>query len=442
MFKKLIVTSLAILLTVPAIVLSQAAPVNANSVYASEGDVLARYQAVAEKFAPDIHQEVRQKGTSKPGYLNFTYGYDISADFITNVNYDGDWKANNNWDRLGDFRTTLQSYVYYDVKETETHYYVSYWNYYARDDSDIHQDRHENDMEGMFLLVRKGPQNLGFGQPVFASLKQHGTYYQYHIQGVSSGFTNGNDNFDGTITMRDGTHPEVFASSNGNVLEINTTRFGHNLSPWSPNKGFGGIKYQVGSTAAIPDRTTVLNAYNAGTYTPVSYQAVPLTPLWDRRTEYGDPYLFDSFGVFNGGDGMDDSANAPWGSGYKDHDSPTGQVFFDPANLVDYMLNNLGTYSYTYVKRDGMGNDLPGVYLYEHPNRQGRMLHTTQNIGDLRNSLVGNDSITSVSIIGSQYNATLYADLSFQGASQAFSEGLTNISNGPMDDKATSVMVN
>ncbi|MCM3745723.1 hypothetical protein M3223_00005 [Paenibacillus pasadenensis] len=440
--KKLLLVSLAVLMLSPAAALSAGSTAHANPVYATETDVLARYQAVADKFAPDIHQEVRQKGTSKPGYLNFTYGYDISADFITNVNYDGDWKANNNWDRLGDFKTTLQSYVYYDVKETETHYFISYWNYYGRDDSDLHPDRHENDMEGMFIVVRKGMENGGFGQPVFASTKQHGTYFQYHIQGVSSGFTNGGDDFDGTITMRDGTHPEVFASSNGSVLEINTTRFGHNVSPWTPGKGFGGIKYQVGSTAAIPDRNTVLSAYGAGTYTPVTYKAIPLTPLWDRRNEFGDPYLFDSFGVFNGGDGMDDSANAPWGSGYKDHDSPSGQVFFDPAQLVDFMLNNLGTYSYAYVKRDASGNDLPGVYLYQHNDRQGRMLHTTQSIGDLRNSLVGDDSISSVNIIGSAYSAMLYADLNLTGTSLAFSTGLTNFSSNPMNDKATSVKVN
>ena len=44
-------------------------------------------------------------------------------DFITAVNFDGDWIGNNNWEHQPD--GVLRAFVYDAVIETETHWYLS-----------------------------------------------------------------------------------------------------------------------------------------------------------------------------------------------------------------------------------------------------------------------------------------------------------------------------
>ncbi|OXM16078.1 hypothetical protein CGZ75_05085 [Paenibacillus herberti] len=423
--------------------------------YATPAGVEAHYQAVADRFAPVIYQNVRKKGVFRAGYLD-NYNYKIYADYLTKVNYDGDWNGSNNWQNLDANKDQLGAYVYYDVKETETHYYIGYYTYYPMDDAGADGDRHENDMEGVLVVVRKGAENDGMGVPMLVVLEGHGKLYQYRVDGAGSAVQNSGDDIDGTIRMR-GSHPEVFATSNGGTPDIGS--FGHNIKKWDAPfnsdftnaQNFGGIEYIVGTDAQIHNNDTIYNAYNngglpVGNYSKVTYKAIPISELWDKRLEIGTDKLFGVFGRINGDDGAGEhAANAPWNWGYRPEAGlATGLIFYDPARLIQYMLTNLGNYSLRYVKRDGSGNNLPGVYLYEHPNGEGRMQHIVSNVGDLRQGLVGDDSITSVKVIGANYQTVLCADLLFQGAfsSNIMTEGLTNLSYGPMDNKATSVMVN
>ena len=79
-------------------------------------------------------------------------------DFIRRVDFDGDWDTKNNWNNAdgGDRR----SYVYYDVKETASHFFVTYAWYYPRREAGKSNPfrrftRHENDMGGLTVVVRK-----------------------------------------------------------------------------------------------------------------------------------------------------------------------------------------------------------------------------------------------------------------------------------------------
>jgi ABC-type oligopeptide transport system substrate-binding subunit len=64
----------------------------------------ASHQELAYHYAPVIRQGVAS-----------------DQDFITAVDFDGDWVGNNNWENqpTGD----LSAYVYYSVVETETHWF-------------------------------------------------------------------------------------------------------------------------------------------------------------------------------------------------------------------------------------------------------------------------------------------------------------------------------
>ncbi len=67
----------------------------------------ASHRELARRYAPVIHQ-----------------GAASTQDFITAVDFDGDWVGNNNWENqpTGD----LSAHVYYSVVETETHWFLFY----------------------------------------------------------------------------------------------------------------------------------------------------------------------------------------------------------------------------------------------------------------------------------------------------------------------------
>ena len=64
---------------------------------------------IAAQFAPVIYQGL---------------GEQPRFDYITNFDFDGDWKGDNNWVNAGNKTYPLRAYVYYSVIETATHYFV------------------------------------------------------------------------------------------------------------------------------------------------------------------------------------------------------------------------------------------------------------------------------------------------------------------------------
>ena len=82
----------------------------------SSSDVIdARYDgddrdhAIAARLAPVFRQAL---------------GSSARYDYITRVDFDGDWRGDNNWNNAE--RYPLPATVYYSVSETETHYFVHY----------------------------------------------------------------------------------------------------------------------------------------------------------------------------------------------------------------------------------------------------------------------------------------------------------------------------
>jgi hypothetical protein len=80
------------------------------------------------------------------------------------------------------------------------------------------------------------------------------------------------------------------------------------------------------------------------------------------------------------------------------------------------------------------------VYLYEHPNYQGRCVKLTSDVGDLR-TLGFDDIVSSVQIVGS-WTAVLFRDLYGTGISTTYTQSSPNIAGDPIgDNQATSVSV-
>ena len=123
---------------------------------------LASYQELARHFAPVIHQ-----------------GAASDQDFITAVDFDGDWIGQNNWENqpAGDF----SAHVYYSVAETETHWFLFYSLFHPRDYTSDSCEKsgscHENDMESLQIVAAKD--GSSFGCPVALETLAHSHIYLY-----------------------------------------------------------------------------------------------------------------------------------------------------------------------------------------------------------------------------------------------------------------------
>ncbi len=122
----------------------------------------ANDRAIAQCFAPVIHQ-MAERGLE--GSVNGR------ADLITAVKYDGNWDCRDNWDNLANFESgptisidALDPYVYYSVIWTNTFWIITYGFYHPRDyasqTSPCCADNHENDFEGVILVVAKAAQTV------------------------------------------------------------------------------------------------------------------------------------------------------------------------------------------------------------------------------------------------------------------------------------------
>jgi hypothetical protein len=74
--------------------------------------------AIAASYAPVFRQAL---------------GDTARFDYITRFDFDGDWVGDNNWDNAGDANTPLPAVVYYNVTETDTHFFVHYSAFHPRD---------------------------------------------------------------------------------------------------------------------------------------------------------------------------------------------------------------------------------------------------------------------------------------------------------------------
>ena len=80
------------------------------------------------------------------------------------------------------------------------------------------------------------------------------------------------------------------------------------------------------------------------------------------------------------------------------------------------------------------------MYLYEHPNYQGRCVKLTGDNGDLR-ALGFDDIVSSVRVVG-RWTAILFRDLYGTGISSTYTQSSSNVAGDAIgDNQATSVAV-
>ncbi|MBL7065497.1 MAG: hypothetical protein ISS49_14990 [Anaerolineae bacterium] len=287
------------------------------------------YEELARHYAPVIRQ-----------------GAASTQDFITAVDFDGDWVGNNNWENqpTGD----LSACVYYSVVESETHWFLFYSLFHPRDYTyewlaDGHCESggcHENDLESIQLTVEKD--GTPFGRPKALETLAHDSIYLYTFDDSVTG------NFldvTGAAEQEQG-HPVVYVEALGHGI------YGHSTGSSLMQPYFGGVvTYRVGEQAEVPESTKDES---------VSYELVPIyTTLWPRREDVGDGRTFDGPFDYQGRvlpksiDGEDfgpDKANAPWGYGQATGGTLSrGDWFLDPARALAFHAHFDGDFSLEYV---------------------------------------------------------------------------------------------
>lgn len=239
-------------------------------------------EAIAARFAPWFYQDVDItdglcRNQSKSG----------SADWITKVDYDGDWKTGNNWDNMVSGRDSgkLIPYVYYYVTYTKTHFFILYSVYHPRDWTDIpflcSRDSHENDMEAVLITANR-KSNGGFGGVINAQTIWHTEIYDY----------NRNE-----LRLKNSTTADMFIEAKGHGIrafrgssDIDDTyiRYYYNSAPAvSPDKDSGNLPQEV------------------------HYNLLPLeTTLWLQRN---NPETITRTALVGDNGNGSNKASAPWG---------------------------------------------------------------------------------------------------------------------------------
>jgi hypothetical protein len=302
---------------------------------------------IAKRWAPVHRQDVDATGS---------HGLSGRADYITAINFDGDWVATNNWDNIANSAYSPTAHCYYSVTETSTNWFILYSFFHPRDWTDnillYGIDEHENDLEGVLIVIKKDGSTYGSIQA--AVTVYHSDFYSYLLAEAS--YQENYESVDGTLQMQwynDEWHPITSQECRGHGIKAH---------PYVDIDGDGIVYY--------PSMDDIAEAPESNYDTDVKYKLVDVFEsggLWDQRN---NSQLF-SGGSFLSSYGSG-SANAPWNWEDDDDDIQRGHIATYPAGLVAEYFKNLGTYSFLYTTNGYSGNVLnEGAYkvVAKHSNK-------------------------------------------------------------------------
>ena len=337
------------------------------AVAASRAD--ARDREVAARFAPVFHQAL---------------GDSPRADYITNFDFDGDWRGDNNWRNADDRRHKLRAYVYYAVAETATHFFVHYAAFHPRDykgggagallSEAIREGvrrggrydptglsggavlAHENDMEGCLVVAAKAGDDLGGARVVAVETLSHYRFLSYAPEDGLAAAAQGR-------VRLEGQSPRLYVEPKGHGVSA------YDDAAEARTSNSPALLYRFAGRADDPDEI--------GGGTQVGYELLPLrTTLWPRArtgvgetfgrvTDYGviDVAAVDARGraatrratlgkigsSFAGKVGAEHAARPPWGWFDRgEQGGRPGAWFFDPAATIKRRYNLGADFSTAY----------------------------------------------------------------------------------------------
>lgn len=315
------------------------------------------------------------------------------ADYITNFDFDGDWKGNNNWKNLDNLSFPLKAYIYYSVLETSTHYFVFYAVFHPRDykgslaaseaintgirialeklgrdpTGGLADDvalSHENDLEGCLVVAAKNGADLKDATVQFVETMAHNRYLKYRPGGSLNGV--------GESLELEGQHPILYIEPKGHGISGKPAAQS-SQSMQTSGRASGSLKYAYAGSADEPTNAE----------SEVGYDLIPIfDTLWkhalgDKNDTYAVASEFPEYtfqfikdtslnwvtqvktpkrklGIaFLGVVGSPNRARPPWGwYDQTERDRPLGEWFFDPASVI--------------ARHFDLGESFSRVYFY-HP---------------------------------------------------------------------------
>jgi len=334
--------------------------------------------AIAARFAPVFYQALGDKPRN---------------DYITNFDFDGDWRGDNNWNNAGNKDFPLKAYVYYSLAETSTHFFIHYAVFHPRDykggekkgallsqlirEGAKHGGKydptgladeatlaHENDMEGALVVVKRNGNDLAEAQVVFAETLHHNKFTRYQTGDPQEGLA--------TVKL-EGQRPVFYIEPKGHGIEAFTGD-----QKQTSKKDF--LRYVFDARADDPAKkdSVCRNLETVSCSKSLSYDLVSLATLWSKAkgeanktygvtVDYGEVALSISLNgttttekkfklgttgcAFLGTVGGINMARPPWGWFDRDErDQPLGLWFFNPAATIkrDFKLET--DFSTSYVR--------------------------------------------------------------------------------------------
>lgn len=304
------------------------------------------------------------------------------ADYLTNFDFDGDWKGDNNWKNLDNKTFPLKAYVYFSVIETTTHYYVHYAFFHPRDykggmlktalvetliaegvrragtdPTGLANDvalSHENDLEGCLVVAEKHGTDAAKATVQYVEAMGHNRYLKYLAKPAQRN----------EVVDLEGQHPFLFAEPKG-----------HGVSRYTGSRDQlkncvnGTMVYRYTGSADDPETSQGKE---------VGYDLVAISETLWPRAQKGDnetyaevekfaeqkvsvlsagnqivsvsPELGQLGAAFRGNVGFKNKARPPWGwYDEMEKERPRGEWFFDPANVIARHFNLPESFSRVYV---------------------------------------------------------------------------------------------
>ncbi|MBI1762739.1 MAG: hypothetical protein HYR56_14995 [Acidobacteria bacterium] len=330
-------------------------------------EATAKEKRIAAQFAPIFLQGL---------------GDNPRADYITNFDFDGDWKGDNNWYNLDKRNFALRAYIYYSVAETETHYFVHYAVFHPRDykggtatsmilDSAIRLSlpqlgkikdptvdkvndvalSHENDLEGCLVVAEKHGEDLTQAQVLYVETMAHNGYYKYRTAAAPGSI--------GDPLELSGAHPRLYVEPKGHGLY----RYTGDSTQINPRVA-GLLTYQYTGTAEDhetlgekADGKTIgydlLSIYDSfwaratkgenDTFgETLDYQKRSAMKFQTGQTPLSTEHEFGQLGAaFRGSVGFKNKARPPWAwFDESERNRPRGEWFFDPAAVIARHFGN------------------------------------------------------------------------------------------------------
>jgi hypothetical protein len=326
---------------------------------------LADDAAIAARYAPVIYQEI-DRG---------------QMDYLRRADFDGDWDATNNFESALHNKGDSKGYVYYEVKETESHFFVTYVFFHAGKKSNaaikfIRKLRtHENDLGGLTVVVAK---KAAPGREIEALMAADGENLRTYdnmpkkVDGERARWSRNHGSWQGPVRFVDEadhplvdlqrTHPQIWIGGKSHKVFGYTGRDDRNAFD-----GEEGIVYAPTGTAQAPKAPHRAQL--------VGYALRPFSELYahldesnfatqDERADSATPLP----ARMRGENGLDDKAIFPWAwraprqeyshkRNEEEHRRPgewieEGQLFTDPAHALSVLFDLPPTFSRRYVQND------------------------------------------------------------------------------------------